>query len=29
MRKVKWLKLEDLDIYISDGNYSSKYPRIK
>jgi len=27
MKKVKWLKIEDLDIYISDGNYSSKYPR--
>jgi type I restriction enzyme S subunit len=23
----KWLKIGELDIHISDGNYSSKYPR--
>lgn len=27
MKSIQWLKIEDLDIYISDGNYSSKYPR--
>ena len=27
MREIKWIKIEDLDIHISDGNYSSKYPR--
>ncbi|CAD0220363.1 conserved hypothetical protein [Planktothrix agardhii] len=25
--EYKWVKIKDLDIYISDGNYSSKYPR--
>ena len=27
MKSMEWIKIEDLDIYISDGNYSSKYPR--